>query len=347
MNNNPGHESASPEVVFALDTVGIADISDTRINPATEETVSQLVMTITNAIDSPAYDLNAAAFSEVTSITNDYQLSNILLNFSTAEAKTITITGPDGTILWGGSVDTSASNLGYNTTKKHFNLDFNDIGFNASENITVAVTQFSSAGIMDCIVKIKQGSNTLAGDPVVQGEDQILGGNQPLPVDRSGRYIPIIAEEHSRIHEALGFTCTGKATVANGANFDILIKNPADNFPHFRFYAISSENAPADIFLYEATTVSADGSACNVYNNNRNSANTSNPSLFTGPTVTGVGTEIEYSLIAGSKQIGGSAESITVEWNLKPNENYMVRYTNNSGQNSTIGFHLFFYDTSI
>ena len=33
---NPGQESASPEVVTALDTVGISDISDTRIDPMTK-----------------------------------------------------------------------------------------------------------------------------------------------------------------------------------------------------------------------------------------------------------------------------------------------------------------------
>ena len=142
------------------------DSDGTEVNIATEGTVSQLVMSVVNSIDSTAFDLNAAAFSEVTAITKDYIFDSVVLNFSTAEAKTITITGPDGTILWGGSVDTSSANLGYNTTKQHFNLIFNQ-GFNANDNITVAVTQFSSAGTMDCVLKSRSGTNTLVGDPSV------------------------------------------------------------------------------------------------------------------------------------------------------------------------------------
>lgn len=143
-----------------------AATESTLVTLATEATVSQLAMDISNAIDETAYDLNAAPFSETTNITKDYILDNIELNFSTAEVKTVTVTSSDGTILWGGDVDTSASNLGYNTTKQHFFLPFGR-GFNASEDITVAVTQFSSAGTMDCILKIKSGTNTLLGNPSV------------------------------------------------------------------------------------------------------------------------------------------------------------------------------------
>lgn len=147
-------------------SVYVKNKSGGDINPATEDTVSQLVMAVTNAIDSTAYDLNAAAFSETTSITKDYILDNIELNFSTTEVKTITVTSADGTILWGGDLDVSASNLGYNTIKQNFFIPFGR-GFNASENITVAVTQFSSAGTMDCILKIRSGTNSLLGDPSV------------------------------------------------------------------------------------------------------------------------------------------------------------------------------------
>ena len=57
-------------------------------------------ITITNAIDSTAFDLNAAAFSTTTNISNDYILERIELNFSTTESKTITITTADGTNIY-------------------------------------------------------------------------------------------------------------------------------------------------------------------------------------------------------------------------------------------------------
>lgn len=324
------HTDGVPHVI-STDTGG------TPVNLATEATVSQLVMAVTNAIDETVHDLNAGAFSEVTAITNDYELDNVEFNFTTTALRTITITTADGTLLLyeGNNTDTS---LIWKPSS--------EIAFNGGENLTVEVTTTGSACLMDCILKIKQGSNTLAGDPVVQGVDQILGGNQPIPLDREGRYVPIIAEEHTRIHESKGFTLTGKRTVASGARINILIKNPGGNFPHFRFYAFASEKAPADIFLYEGTTISADGTELTPRNNNRNSSNVPNITLHETPTITDDGTEIEYSLIAGSKHVGGSAESITAEWILQSDENYLLRYTNNSGQSSLVGFHIFFYETA-
>ena len=305
--------------------------------------VSQLAMSISNEIDETAYDLNAAAFSESTVINKDYILDNIELNFSTIEAKTITVTSSDGTILWGGSVDTSASNLGYNTTKQHFFLSFGR-GFNASENITVAVTQFSSAGTMDCILKIQSGTNTLLGDPVVQGEDLVAGGNYPLPLDRNGIAVPTIMSDHSHIHKGEAYSASDKVTGLNtGDSFDILLKNPAGNFPHFRVFEFDSDKSPGDIFIYEAPTTSADGTPLTLNNLNRNSSNTPDLSVFTEPTLSDVGTRLEYHQITGTKASGGSSQSATTEWILKTNTDYLVRFT--AGANGTIiGWYIFFYE---
>lgn len=145
-----------------------------QINAATDESVQGLGMTVDNALDFTEFDLNASAFSQTTDISNDFILDSIILNFSTSESKTITVTGADGTILWGGSVDTSLNNLGYNTTKKNFNLVF-DQAFNGGDNITVSVTQLSSAGTMDCILKVKQGGAGLSGNPVLGAGSEVVG----------------------------------------------------------------------------------------------------------------------------------------------------------------------------
>ncbi len=147
--------------VYVLPT----DTDGTPVNLALEETVSQLVMAISTPITEIAYDLNAAAFSETTAITNDYEFDSVELNFSTAEAKTITITSSDGTILWGGDVDQTAANQGYLTTAQNFYLGFNHRGFDGGDNITIAVTQFSSPGTMDCVLRTKSGTNSLLGNP--------------------------------------------------------------------------------------------------------------------------------------------------------------------------------------
>ncbi len=133
---------------------------------------------VTNAIDQIAFDLNAAAFNTTTNLSNDYIFDSVLLNFSTAESKTITITGQDGTILLGGTVDTSSQNLLRNTTNQNFNLIFKQ-AFNANDNITVEVTQFSSAGTMDCILKVLEGTSFLSsGNPVLGAGTSIIGTTQ-------------------------------------------------------------------------------------------------------------------------------------------------------------------------
>lgn len=131
-------------------------------------------LSVDNAIDSLAFDLSAAAFNATTSITNDFIFDSILLNFSTAESKTITITGVDGTILWGGSVDTSSDNKGYATTAKNFNLCFGQ-AFNTGDNITVDITQTSGACSCDVILKVTQGSVPLTGNPVIAAGTSSIG----------------------------------------------------------------------------------------------------------------------------------------------------------------------------
>lgn len=143
------------QAVFSKNTAG------SLLNPATESTLqsilsdtSQIVMSVDNALSATAYDLNSAAYSATTNITNDYILDSITLDFSTAESKTITVTNSQGTTLF---TETS--------TSQNIVYKFNQ-AFNTGENITVSVTQTTGACLMDLRLKIMQGSNTLAGNPV-------------------------------------------------------------------------------------------------------------------------------------------------------------------------------------
>lgn len=163
--HNIEHEDAPVKAKRVLRVDGAGDVI---LEPA---------LTIVNAIDQTGFDLNAAAFSATTNLTNDYFFDSVLLNFSTTESKTITITGPDGTILLGGTVDTSSQNLLRNTTKQNFNLIFQQ-GFDANDNITVDVTQTAGACTMDCILKAQEGSSNLGGNPVLGAGTSIIGTTQ-------------------------------------------------------------------------------------------------------------------------------------------------------------------------
>ncbi len=299
-------------------------------------TASQLVLAITNAIDETSYDLEAAAFSETTNITNDYILDNVEFNFTTAASRNITITTEDGTQIY-----SATSNTDTHLVVRNF-----DMGFNGGENLTVDVSQAGSACVMDCILKVRSGTNTLVGDPTVQGEDVIAGGNYSIPLDRGGRYLPTIVEEHTRIHEGIAYICTGSKTGLNtGDSFDILLRTQAGNRPHLRVFKFDSSDTPAEIYFYKSPTVTDDGSAFDPVNLDDNSSNSATVDVFTEPTISAVGTLREYQLMAGAKNTGGSGINTTVEHVLKPSTEYLIRFT--AGANGTnIGYYLFFYEPS-
>jgi len=119
-------------------------------------------LSIDNAIDVTGFDLLAAPFSQTTNISNDYIFDNVELNFSTTESKTIIVSSPTGIIYQ----DTN--------TNKNVLVPL-DLGYNGSNNLTVAVTQFSSPGTMDCVLKVRQGSTALGGNPVLGAGDNTVG----------------------------------------------------------------------------------------------------------------------------------------------------------------------------
>jgi hypothetical protein len=148
----PAQSNSAKDVIVSLDseTVTVTGV------PA---------LTITNALDVTAQDIDAAAYSDTTSISNDYLVDRAEFNFSTTAARDIKFTTADGTIIWEetGNIDT------------HLFIDFNDRGFNASENITVNVSDPGSACLMDLIFTVKEGTATIGGNPVLGAGTAVIG----------------------------------------------------------------------------------------------------------------------------------------------------------------------------
>ncbi len=155
--------------------------------------------------------------------------------------------------------------------------------------------------------------------------------------------LSVIDTAHLKIHDGEFFSHSNKHSVSSGNSFDILIKIPSNVTPHLR-YGYSVENAPGDLFLYEAPTTTADGSQLVVRCVNRNSSNISGVTIFSSPTVTDVGTILQYNFMSGSFFSGGSTESLIIEWILKPNTNYLIRYTNNSIGTSDLSHSVIWYE---
>ncbi len=297
--------------------------------------VSQLVMSVTNAIDETAHDLNAAAFNETTSIANDYELDNVEFNFTTSESKTITITSADGTLILNEPDNTDTSFIWQPSS---------ELGFNGGENLTVEVTQFSSAGTMDCILKVKSGTNTLLGDPTVKVKDN---SGTDLKLDSLVESVPTTSTFHHLGHEGMVFIYSNKHSVAAGANLDELIKipgSPAGREVHLRFNYIATD-VPGDLCLYKNTIVSADGNQEVVHSNNDVNVKTSGVTIFEGPTITDIGTLWPCGLLAGAKNSAGSVDQLVPEYVLKAGTNYLLRYTNNSNSTVDLVTAIFFFDS--
>ena len=167
----------------------------------------------------------------------------------------------------------------------------------------------------------------------------------PLPVDTYSGAVKTIDYEHSRIHYGEGFLVNGKHTVANGATSYFLLKNPAANYPHLRVIGLTTTAGPMDIYLFESPTTSADGSTVSRINYNRNSATVPSLEVFSGPTVSVDGTQLEYLLVTGTKHDAGSGmDGAQTEFILKASTNYLIKVTNNSGTSANYALKLFWYE---
>jgi len=285
--------------------------------------VSQLVMSITNAIDETAYDLNAAAFSETTVIANDFILDNVELNFTTTSARDISIISFDGTVIFEeeDNIDTSLIIPGGN------------LGFNGGENITINITQAGEACLIDVKLRIRSGSNILIGDPDVRIVDSV--GNVYEDAIRS-KCIPTIEIDHFFTHAGATFSCSGNGIVGSLSSRYYHIKTGA-NAVHLIHYDFVSTLANADVVLFENPTITDDGTPMAVHNKNRISGKTPTVQSFIDPTVTDDGTELEFDKMVGGKQSGGATfDEGGYEWVIPANSNYLLKYINNANQDDTI-----------
>jgi len=108
---------------------------------------SDSLISVVNAIESLAFDVNAAAFSGTSAVSVPFVLDSVEFNFSSAESRDVTVTSFDGTVIYfvSGSTDSDIS--------------LTDLGmsFPGGENFTVDVTQTAGACTVDVVARIRQG----------------------------------------------------------------------------------------------------------------------------------------------------------------------------------------------
>lgn len=139
-------------------------------------------------------------------------------------------------------------------------------------------------------------------------------------------------------------------SVDNDASLDILLKNDGINTHLVLAVAVGGD---AKVFLYEDTTVSADGTQLTPHNLNRTIEDQSSMSVYHTPTVTTVGTQIKQVFVVGGAggnsvgSVGAGPARPGTELILKKNTNYLLRITNVAGQAKRIGFDCSFYHNNV
>ena len=164
-----------------------------------------------------------------------------------------------------------------------------------------------------------------------------------------------LSEEHWMSHKGFMYAITGKETgLLNAGVEEFIISVPANSYPHIQRLTLGFGRGDVDVETYEGTITSADGTEMtNVQNTNRNSPNTPDITLYSGPTITDDGTLIHSAwappTATGTGQsANGATGSVTgEEWVLKPNTKYLVRITNNSGATIDWTYAFLWYEIGI
>jgi hypothetical protein len=150
------------------------------------------------------------------------------------------------------------------------------------------------------------------------------------------------------------FNWTGKGlALANEGVVDFLLVTGAKPI-HMNRVSFFFGRGDIDMVNYSGVTTSANGSdvSSTIKNVNEESTNTdSTLTVFTGPTVTDIGTLIHTAWAPPTATGQGQTHSGTgidsgEEWVLKPNTKYLWRITNNSGVEIDYAWDNLFYDLS-
>ena len=149
----------------------------------------------------------------------------------------------------------------------------------------------------------------------------------------------------SVIHAGNAFfiTSAGIINLAANSNLDIMLVTGAAKEIHLKDISVNvlknAASGNTQFILYEDITVSADGTAQTVFNNNRRSVVTPDVSVYLNPTITGLGTTLITYLTHNDWETY-VAPSYTNNWEivLKPSSKYLLRVFNNTNQTNVFTY---------
>lgn len=168
------------------------------------------------------------------------------------------------------------------------------------------------------------------------------------PFDETTGAALFIDTVHHEVHEGEMFHASHtNGSVANGVSLDVLLVTGAGVESHVSWEVFAG--GLVTIYLYEAATTSAAGTAVPTYNMKRDSLNTPEATVTHTPTVTATGTTalVNWRILPGGNspttRVGGGIRS-GAEWILSPETQYLLRVTNTSGAAIAVNVGLEWYE---
>jgi hypothetical protein len=182
---------------------------------------------------------------------------------------------------------------------------------------------------------------------IVGGQVRLVGGDgdDGTTVDEYGSLV-VIDWIHHLVHEGEMFQASHTfLNVGDGSTVTLLITTGAKEM---HFTGVITVGGQSFTSMYENPDV-AGGTPVPVKDMNRNSSAFPGGLVYHSPTVNNIGPAplIENLLLVGGtgpRRVGGDTRSGT-EWELKPNEDYIIQVTNDSGGAIPISIAAEFYET--
>ena len=177
---------------------------------------------------------------------------------------------------------------------------------------------------------------------------RITDGTTDALVDPDLGALLTVPIEHNLVADGVVFSCFHSFLLTPAATSKWLhVKVPATHIAHMRFRFMSE--AKIDYYVYEAPTLTNDGTALTEFDINRVTANASNVDVFHTPTITAVGTMIDNGMIGTNgflSDTGGSVSPMR-DWLFKASESYLIGANNNDAAAKDFVIQLSWYEDEV
>jgi hypothetical protein len=169
-------------------------------------------------------------------------------------------------------------------------------------------------------------------------------GVYPLKMDNMTLALTTIDYAHHEIHAGDHFACNSYIAVARNSAKQMAIITP--NTATYSHLLIDIDVTAGELLyvMTEDATISANGTACTVANNNRNLTKTSGTLVFINPTATAGSTVLMQKYFGATKSNGGGSSRNEMELILKANTKYLLTFTEQNIADCKVNYILEWYD---